>query len=119
VSLVWLTGIRISSPWMSWPRGELAALPKGTQLTADTSKGHVLFILFGCINCHPLGERGTGVGPNLAGYKFRLSPSELENYILSPPDGVAMPPYRGRMTPQELKSTVEFVLVAQTFPRKY
>lgn len=113
------TGLRLRSPWMSWPSAELTELPAGSELTPAAAEGRILFAEYGCNSCHTLGGRGSGVGPNLSGLDHRLSPAELRRLILRPPAHWAMPPYEGRIDETQLDRLVQFVLVAQTFPKEY
>jgi cbb3-type cytochrome oxidase cytochrome c subunit len=87
-------------------------------LAETTLVGRRLFAQYGCNSCHAVSSRGRRVGPDLAAIDHRLSPTELRSYILAPPADVPMPGYRGRIAEEDLDRVVEFVLVAQTFPRE-
>jgi ubiquinol-cytochrome c reductase cytochrome b subunit len=113
-----LSNLRLSSPWTGWPDPEPPPLPAGTALPPELRDGYRLIAEFGCNSCHAIASHGRKVGPDLARIERRLSRTELRNYILVPPPGVAMPSYQGRMTDEELAGVVEFVLAAQTFPRE-
>jgi ubiquinol-cytochrome c reductase cytochrome b subunit len=118
VGLLALSALRVRSPWTGWPDPGPPPVPHGATLTAEAEQGRQLFARYGCNSCHAVASQGREVGPDLAKLKHRLSPSELRNFILSPPAGVPMPSYRGRVSEEELARLVDFVLVAQTFPRK-
>ncbi len=119
VGILALTGQRLRSPWTAWPRSALAPLPRDIQLTESGQRGHQLFSQYGCFNCHALGGHGAEVGPNLTALEVRLSADELKHFILQPPEHAAMPAYKNRISEADLSSIVDFVLVAQTFPRQY
>lgn len=119
VVLFAFTSLRLSSPWTAWPTTELPPLPPGQELTESVHQGRALFTEYGCHNCHAIGGQGSSFGPNLTGYERRLSPDELRSVILEPPSDYAMPAYRDRITEDDLQRLVEFVLVAQTFPRQF
>lgn len=119
VGLLALTGYRLKSPFTAWPRGELAPIPAGFELTAAARRGRELFTEKGCHACHAVGGHGPGFAPDLAALEVRLSEDELRRFLLAPPDGAAMPSYRGRATDEEIEALVAFVLVTQTFPRRF
>jgi ubiquinol-cytochrome c reductase cytochrome b subunit len=117
VLLVVFSELRWHSDWTAWPTDELPYVPPGIELTEAVREGRQLFTDYGCTSCHGVSGRGPRVGPDIA----RISPlsrSEIRNFILEPPAGVAMPSYEGRMTEEELTRVIEFVHVAQTFPRE-
>jgi ubiquinol-cytochrome c reductase cytochrome b subunit len=121
ISLMGLSGLRLRSPWTGWPDPNPPALPRGVVLTEGAELGRQLFAAKGCNSCHAV----SGVGPKVAldlatldRVRGPLSRQELARYIQNPPDGVAMPAYEGRLTEEELIRLVEYVLVAQTFPKK-
>ncbi len=115
LSLSWL---RYQSPWTGWPSAAVPAVPRGVILASDAEQGRKLFPQYGCTSCHSVaGSGGARVGPDLTRMKRIYSQTELRDYILHPPAGVAMPGYAGHLTGEELEQVVSFVLVAQTFPR--
>ncbi|MEM5787406.1 MAG: cytochrome b N-terminal domain-containing protein [Syntrophobacteraceae bacterium] len=116
--ILFLSDLRLKSPWTGWPDPNPPPIPAGLVLTAKVERGRQLFALKGCNSCHSVGSHGREVGPDLARIEHSLSPSELRNYILAPARGVPMPSYRGRISEQDLEAVVEFVLVAQTFPHE-
>lgn len=119
VALFALTSLRLQSPWTAWPRSEAPPIPRDAKLEPSAQAGRILFTRYGCYSCHSVGGHGAKVGPNLSGLHARLSKEELTQYVLQPPEGVPMPAYRGRITDEDLAKVVDFVLVAQTFPREY
>jgi ubiquinol-cytochrome c reductase cytochrome b subunit len=110
-----LTDLRRRSPWTGWPEREPPAVPATIQLSPEAERGRQLFALHGCTSCHSVSGRGREVGPDLARISPPMSAFELEQYILQPPENVAMPSYRGVLSDQELHQIAAFVLVAQTF----
>ena len=117
IVLFWLSDLRIRSPWTAWPQPDPPPVPAEINLTEDAQRGRVLFSRYGCTSCHAIASYGRVVGPDLARIDSRLSPSELYNYILRPPDTVPMPGYEGRISDMDLEKIVTFVLVTQTFSR--
>lgn len=116
--IVVLSGMRIQSEWTGWPGSEAPAIPPHVELTAEAEYGRMLFSKYGCTSCHQVSGSGTSkVGTDLAHVEHRYSQEELRQYILHPPEDVAMPGYAGRMSEEDLDAIVDFVLVAQTFPR--
>ncbi len=118
VILLGLTNYRYFSPWTGWPRLEPPELPPGIEISANAELGRQHFATFGCNTCHAVAGDGARVAIDLAERNERLTAEELEMYILSPPEGIAMPAFEGRVTEEELQQLVEFVLVVQTFPRR-
>ncbi|MDW7772632.1 MAG: cytochrome b N-terminal domain-containing protein [Desulfobulbaceae bacterium] len=118
IGLLWLTDLRTRSPWTGWPEPNPPSAPGGVVLSEKSEQGRQLFARYGCNSCHAVSSEGRRFGPDLARLKHRLSRAELHSFILAPPDGVAMPKYRDRITEADLDAIVEFVLVAQTFPRE-
>lgn len=118
IGMLWLTDLRTRSPWTGWPDPIPPPAPASVVLSEKSEQGRQLFARYGCNSCHSVSSRGRKVGPDLARIKHLLSRSELHSFILAPPEGVAMPKYRGRITEADLDRIVEFVLVAQTFPRE-
>lgn len=119
IALFSLTGLRLKSPWTAWPTTDLAALPDGLTLSEDAKEGRVLFTKFGCYACHSIGERGATFAPNLSSLRKPMSQEELRRFILKPPPHAVMPSYEGRLTEKELNRIIDFVLVAQTLPKKF
>lgn len=119
ITIFALSALRVKSPWTAWPQEELPPLPPGTVLTGSASEGRRLFKEYGCTTCHAIGKHGPSFGPNLTGIDSRLSSNELRQLILEPPEDFAMPTYRGRISQEDLDKVVDFVLVAQTFPREF
>ena len=121
LALVTLTALRFQSAWTGWPRSAPPTVPAGVTLPPTAEEGRRLFAAYGCHSCHAVAGEGPQVGTDIAAIEARYSPSELRDYILHPPAGVAMPAYAdqlaaGRLTERELALIVEFVLVGQTFP---
>jgi ubiquinol-cytochrome c reductase cytochrome b subunit len=121
LSLMGLSGLRLQSPWTGWPDPNPPPVPRGVVLTEGAELGRQLFAAKGCNSCHAV----SGVGPRVAvdlatldRVRGPISRQELVRYIRNPPDGVAMPTYQERLTEEELIRLVEYVLVAQTFPRE-
>jgi ubiquinol-cytochrome c reductase cytochrome b subunit len=118
IGLFYLTDLRIRSPWTGWPAQVPPPVPLGVALTADAEAGRQLFARYGCNSCHAISGHGPEVGTDLARIRYRMSRAEIRNYILYPPIEVPMPSYAGHLVGEELERVVEFVHVAQSFPRK-
>ena len=118
IGMLWLTDLRTRSPWTGWPDPDPPPVPSGVILSEKSEQGRLLFARYGCNSCHAVSGEGRRVGPDLAALEHRISRSELHDFILAPPAHVAMPKYRERITEADLDRIVEFVLVAQTFPRQ-
>ncbi len=118
IGLLWLTDMRTRSSWTGWPDPDPPSVPHGVVLSEKSAQGRLLFARYGCNSCHAVSGEGRRVGPDLADLERRLSLAELHGFILAPPEKTAMPAYRGRITETDLERIVEFVLVAQTFPRE-
>lgn len=82
-----------------------------TQATTTTQaaapSGKEIFASAGCAGCHTLkdaGSKGT-IGPNLD----QLKPSEarVEKQVTN--GGAIMPPFKGRLTPAQIKAVAEYV----------
>jgi ubiquinol-cytochrome c reductase cytochrome b subunit len=116
--LLYLTDLRRRSPWTGWPDPVPPAVPRGVTLSEHAEEGRLVFARKGCTSCHAVGGGGAEVGSDLARLMPPYSRKELRDYVLRPPEGVAMPPYEGRISEEDLERVVEFVLVAQTFPRE-
>jgi mono/diheme cytochrome c family protein len=118
LAVLGLSWLRYQSPWTPHAAAELPATPAGIVLAAEAGQGRHLFKQYGCTTCHSIaGSGGAKVGSDLARLETLYSPSELRQYILQPPKGVAMPSYAGRIDDGELEQIVAYVLVAQTFRR--
>lgn len=115
-----LSGLRLRSPWTGWPEENPIPVPAGVEIADGAEMGRQLFARHGCTSCHSVGNEGRRVAVDLARLDEHgaLSRKELRNFILQPPEGVAMPAYEGRLTEEEVERLVEYVLVAQTFPRE-
>jgi ubiquinol-cytochrome c reductase cytochrome b subunit len=118
IGLLYLSDLRRRSPWTGWPDPNPPQVPAGVELAADAEQGRLLFAQYGCNSCHAVAGDGAAVAVDLARITRRLSREELRAYILNPPADVAMPRFEGRLTEEELDRIVEYVLVAQTFPRE-
>lgn len=117
-AILWLTYLRTESPWTGWPDPTPAPVPAEITLSGEAERGRRLFARYGCNSCHAIASHGRRVGPDLARIRHRMSREELRNFILQPLENVPMPSYRGRISPADLDRVVDFVLVAQTFPRE-
>lgn len=119
LAVLGLSWLRYQSPWTPLMDAQVPETPPGVVLAAEAEHGRMLMPAYGCTSCHSVGRTGGGaqVGPDLARLQRIYSQEELRRYILQPPQGVAMPPYAGRLSDDDLQGLVAFVLVAQTFPR--
>lgn len=117
IILVGLSALRLRSPWTGWPSSELPPFPKAHIVTDELLKGRELYVKYGCNSCHAIAGKGPDVGPDLTEFQGSLTREHIKNFILSPPENVAMPSYRGRMTDGELKYVTDFVFVMQTQPK--
>lgn len=118
LALVGLTALRQLSPWTGWPSETPPALPAGKVLTERAEEGRRLFAEYGCNGCHAVAGDGRRVGSDMTNLTRLMSYDELREFILDPPDDIAMPAYRGRLTGSELDALARFVLQAQTGPRQ-
>ncbi len=118
IALLWLSDYRRRSPFMGWPDPQPPPVPEAFEITANAERGRILFAQHGCNSCHAVSGHGRQVGPDFAELRFPRARDELRQYILKPPEGVAMPGYEGRLTTEELGALVEFCHVAQTFSRR-
>ncbi len=119
LAVLGLSWLRYQSPWTPRTSAEVPATPAAFELAHEAEQGRQLFRQYGCTNCHSVaGSGGSQVASDLAQLDTIYSQAELRQYILQPPQGVAMPSYAGRMSDDELGQIVAYVLVAQTFPRK-
>ncbi|HEV2292204.1 MAG TPA: cytochrome b N-terminal domain-containing protein [Tepidisphaeraceae bacterium] len=117
LAVLYLTALRLRSPWTAWPRKTPPAVPVGVMLTERTERGRVLFATYGCNSCHAVAGDGPEFAPDMARLRQRYSLEGIRRYVMDPPAGVAMPSYRERMPEEELTLVAEFCHVAQTFPR--
>jgi ubiquinol-cytochrome c reductase cytochrome b subunit len=118
LALLALSDYRRRSAFTGWPDPEPPPVPVGMELTPDAEAGRQLFARFGCNSCHPIAGHGRRVAVDLTKLKTPLSRDKIRSFVLQPPEGVAMPPYDGRMSEDELRAVVEFCHVVQTFPRR-
>ncbi|MGV3486130.1 MAG: cytochrome b N-terminal domain-containing protein [Planctomycetaceae bacterium] len=114
IGLVGLSSLRIRSDWTAWPQPQPPPAPSGMVLPPEVEQGRQWFGHFGCNSCHAVDGHGPRVGPDLALLRRTWSQAELRQYILQPPENVAMPAYRGRLSDEQLEQLVAFVLVVQT-----
>jgi ubiquinol-cytochrome c reductase cytochrome b subunit len=119
LAILGLSWLRYQSPWTARPdAAEAPSVPEGVVLASEAEQGRLLFPKYGCTSCHAVAGSGRSqVGTDLARMNHLYSQSELRDYILHPPQGVAMPRYAGRLPEEDLARVVAFVLVAQTFRR--
>jgi ubiquinol-cytochrome c reductase cytochrome b subunit len=118
IALLVLTELRVQSPWTGWPSDVPPFVPEGVELSEPAEQGRQLFAAYGCNACHSVASSGPEVAVDLARIGERRSRDEMRAFILQPPEGVAMPAYARRITEEELELLLEFVHVAQTFPRE-
>ena len=118
IGLLYLSDLRTRSPWTGWPDADPPGIPVGIVLSAESETGRMLFARYGCNSCHAVSGSGRQVGPDLARVDEPLSRDRLARFVLDPPEEVPMPGYRGRISKPDLDRVVDFVLVAQTFPRE-
>ena len=118
LALLYLTDLRRRSPWTGWPDATPPPVPAGVTISADAERGRILFAQYGCTSCHAVSGEGRQVGSDLARLERRYSREEIRAYTLHPPRGISMPSYEGRISEEDLELVVDFVHVAQTFPRK-
>ncbi|MFA9477389.1 cytochrome b N-terminal domain-containing protein [Phycisphaerales bacterium AB-hyl4] len=118
IALVWLSALRVYSPWTGWPQPEPPAVPMGVTLPADAERGRQLFGQYGCNSCHAVAGDGPRIGPDLARIGRTYSRAEFANWILNPAEDVAMPSYEGRLDDEELEQIIDYLMNARTFPRR-
>lgn len=119
VALVALSGWRMRSPWTGWPTPEPPAVPADVVMSPEAERGRQLFALQGCTSCHSVaGEGGRRVAVDLAQLEPPRPRQHLEDFIRQPPEDVAMPAYGGWATDEQIERLVDYVLAAQTFPRR-
>jgi ubiquinol-cytochrome c reductase cytochrome b subunit len=118
LAVLYLSALRMRSPWTAWPRPKPPAVPAGVTLTERAERGRMLFASYGCNSCHAVAGDGPRFGPDIARLRQRHSLEAIRHYVKQPPPGVAMPAYRDRMPEEELMLVSEFCHVAQTFPRE-
>lgn len=117
-ALLILSEMRWRSPWTAWPSAELPPVPPEVELSPAALRGRQIYVSFGCNSCHAVAGVGSDVGPDLAHIVERRSRAEMRAFVLSPPREVAMPAYAGRITEDEMEDLLEFIHIAQTFPRE-
>jgi mono/diheme cytochrome c family protein len=105
--------MRMRSPWTAWPNPEPPPVPDGVVLSPQAEEGRQLFAQFGCNSCHPIDARGALFARDLAAMRSIVSYDYFRNYILTPPEGIAMPPYQGRLTEEELERIIDFLMHVQ------
>ena len=113
IAVLSLSSLRLRSPWTAWPRAEPPPVPDGVVLSPQAEQGRQLFAQYGCNSCHAIDGHGALFAPDLAAMRRVLSHAEFRSYILNPPENVAMPPYEGRLTEDELERIVDFVMHVQ------
>ncbi|MEX0653692.1 MAG: cytochrome b N-terminal domain-containing protein [Phycisphaeraceae bacterium] len=118
VGLVWLSALRIASPWTGWPQPAPPAVPAGVTLPAEAEQGRQLFAAYGCNSCHAVADDGPSVGPDLAQISPAYSRDEYAQWIRQPAEDVAMPAFEDRLSEEELARIIDYLMHAQTFPRR-
>ncbi len=108
-----LGSLRARSPWMAFPHSEPPPVPDGVQLSPYAEQGRQLFAQFGCNSCHAIDGHGAPFGPDLAASGRVLSHAQFRKIILDPPEEIAMPPYEGRLTDEELNQIIDFLMHVQ------
>lgn len=116
IILVGLTAYRMKSPWTGWPSDEIVKVSSERIMTDEQQYGRKLFTQYGCTSCHAVEGSGREVAVDITRINHLMTKKEIQNYILSPPEGVSMPPYKGRLSAEELRALVEFVHVFQIQP---
>lgn len=116
ILLLLLSDYRRRSSFTGGPISEPPSVPAGITLSTEAEEGRILFASYGCNSCHAVAGQGRAVAVDLAFLKGRLSQDKIRDYILQPPEGIAMPGYEGRLSDEELIALTEFCHVAQTFP---
>jgi len=119
MAIIGLSGLRLRSPWTGWPEPEPLPVPPGLAMTEETELGRQLFARHGCTSCHGVAGVGRRVAIDLARLEGPRSQAELRNFILRPPEGVAMPAYEGRISDEDLERLVDYVLLIQTWRREH
>jgi ubiquinol-cytochrome c reductase cytochrome b subunit len=118
MAILALSWMRHQSAWTAHLAPPPPATPVGVVLAPEAEQGRLLFHRHGCTSCHSVARSGPArIGSDLARMDRIYSRTELRQYILQPPPGVAMPGYAGRISEVDLEQVVAFVLVAQTFRR--
>jgi ubiquinol-cytochrome c reductase cytochrome b subunit len=118
IGLLWLTDLRTRSPWTGWPDPDPPETPHGFVLSETSEMGRRRFAEYGCNSCHAVSGQGRRVGPDLARIDHPFSMQWMRDFILAPPREVAMPAYKNHITEEALDQVVNYVMVAQTFPRE-
>jgi ubiquinol-cytochrome c reductase cytochrome b subunit len=117
LALVGLSSLRIQSAWTAYPNPEPPPVPAGFVLAPTAEHGRQLFATYGCNSCHAVDGVGPLVGPDVASLAPPRTRAFLEQVIVQPPAGWAMPAYEGRLSDEELNALVEFVLAVQILRR--
>lgn len=90
---------------------ERYAFPFGPYPGGDAVKGERVFEMVGCLGCHVLGKKGTGLAPELDRIVEKTSADWIYNWIQDPksfsPDA-RMPDFR--LTPEEAADVTAFLL---------
>jgi ubiquinol-cytochrome c reductase cytochrome b subunit len=113
IAILSLSSLRLRSPWTAWPSAEPPPVPDGVVLSPQAEQGRQLFAQYGCNSCHAIDGHGPLFAPDLAAMRRVLSHAEFRSVILNPPETIAMPPYEGRLTEDELERIVDFVMHVQ------
>ena len=116
ILILGLTDYRRRSTFFGWPDAEPPPVPVGMELPPAAERGRMLFAQYGCNSCHPVAGHGRKVAVDFASLQGQMSRDKIQEYILQPPAGVAMPSYQDRLNDDELTALVEFCHVVQTFP---
>jgi len=74
------------------------------------AEGHQLYLATGCHNCHGLNAEG-GTGPDLTDDVWRYQPTDgmLFNTISRGRPGTLMPPWEGKLTPDQIWKIVAYI----------
>lgn len=116
MTLLALTDYRRRSTFTGWPDQPPPPVPAGMTLPPVAEQGRLLFAQYGCNSCHAVAGHGRHVAVDIASLQGQMSRDKIREYILQPPEGIAMPAYEGRLSEEELTALTEFCHVAQTFP---
>lgn len=116
LAVLFLSALRMRSPWTAWPGNPPPSVPPGFELTERAERGRLLFASYGCNSCHGVAGEGPEFAPDIARLRQRYSLDGIRQYVMQPPPGVAMPSYKDHMPEEELTLVAEFCHVAQTFP---
>jgi len=118
LTLLALTDYRRRSAFTGWPDPNPPDVPRDVRLSPEAERGRILFAQYGCNSCHAVAGQGRFVAVDFATIEAMLSRDHIREYILQPPEGIAMPSYEQRLEEAELESLVAFCHVAQTFRRR-